>query len=711
MPPLQLVSEAVFNGDGHIMGPRINSRRDVTAPQNPTARTIWNVLRRGEKACHSGSDYDTCEKGINTNITNLAIILGVVNVKRLRQEDAQDPHKGLDFGMGDSNGKGGKRKSLFGLGAEKLHHRNNQLSMDMNLSSPYLLPPAAGSKESVHTLARTLPADQDPYRTVKQYANSDAGSIRSYKPGRDASLYRGKTPGSVLSSRMGSQRVPPSRSDSIPNASSSDAKSDPFATPTSPKATHQFPAPEDVQNSGRPIEPVIPEIGSVSHSAQRTTGPDVPEIRPPPRVLTQESSQYVIPSLPFEHDGSLLADDSTASNEGHMATTHADTGRVGPAGLGLKIEVPKIYSPDEYGVAGGDPGQALSYDDYGHAPAQPREHQEQQQQQQQQFQQGLGVPQQSMKRLSVGFRPLPPDEVMDSEDPEYRANRIRSFYKEYFDEGKEAPPPMPGHAQEYHEDYDSSYLGDEAYYDAANNAFVMPYAQPVTRRAMTPPPAGRFRGGPGGPGPHGPPRGGPRGPGSVGAMSLPGGPRGRPRAGSAACGPRPGSSASMGPRGRPMKKNLPPPAPLPTLPIPSKLKDDAFAILNAADFAPPDSFREQADGRSQSPLGERRQYQLKVPVASPLVTSFDELSALPSPHVLRKSSTFTNLDFAPPKKFKDADTTSDAGSIRSNKSGISPAQLDAIRRGAGRVSRLPGDTVFTTAASGDTLKPSWDMRA
>lgn len=81
-----------------------------------------------------------------------------------------------------------------------------------------------------------------------------------------------------------------------------------------------------------------------------------------------------------------------------------------------------------------------------------------------------------------------------------------------------------------------------------------------------------------------------------------------------------------------------------------------------------------------------------------------------SSHLLRKSNTFTGLDFAPPRKFKDADTTSDAGSIRSNRSGISSVQLGAIRNGAGRVSRLPGDTVFTQAQTADTLKPQWGMR-
>lgn len=53
---------------------------------------------------------------------------------------------------------------------------------------------------------------------------------------------------------------------------------------------------------------------------------------------------------------------------------------------------------------------------------------------------------------------------------------------------------------------------------------------------------------------------------------------------------------------------------------------------------------------------------------------------------------------------------SDAGSIRSNRSGISAVNQAAIRSGAGRVSRLPGDNVFTQAALADQLKPSWGFR-
>lgn len=82
----------------------------------------------------------------------------------------------------------------------------------------------------------------------------------------------------------------------------------------------------------------------------------------------------------------------------------------------------------------------------------------------------------------------------------------------------------------------------------------------------------------------------------------------------------------------------------------------------------------------------------------------------PHRHDLRKSKTFTNLDFLPPKKFKEGDSMSDAGSIRSNRSGISNTAQSAIRMGAGRVSRLPNDTVFTQHSMANELKPQWGMR-
>lgn len=80
-------------------------------------------------------------------------------------------------------------------------------------------------------------------------------------------------------------------------------------------------------------------------------------------------------------------------------------------------------------------------------------------------------------------------------------------------------------------------------------------------------------------------------------------------------------------------------------------------------------------------------------------------------HSLRKSGTFTALDFAPPPRFKSSDTASETGSIRSNRSAMSAQQLHSIRAGAYRVSRIPKEVVGTRNEINDSLKPQWGMRA
>lgn len=79
-------------------------------------------------------------------------------------------------------------------------------------------------------------------------------------------------------------------------------------------------------------------------------------------------------------------------------------------------------------------------------------------------------------------------------------------------------------------------------------------------------------------------------------------------------------------------------------------------------------------------------------------------------HLLRKSGTFTALDFAPPPRFKSSDNGSETGSIRSNRSAMSAQQLQSIRAGAYRVSRIPKEVVGTKIEITDALKPSWNMR-
>lgn len=88
---------------------------------------------------------------------------------------------------------------------------------------------------------------------------------------------------------------------------------------------------------------------------------------------------------------------------------------------------------------------------------------------------------------------------------------------------------------------------------------------------------------------------------------------------------------------------------------------------------------------------------------------FDLANTIQNSYALQKESNFSGLDFAPPKRIRDPDSQSDAGSIRSNRSGLSRVNESAIRNGAGRVSRLPGDIIFSQAQMETQLKPKFDM--
>ena len=215
------------------------------------------------------------------------------------------------------------------------------------------------------------------------------------------------------------------------------------------------------------------------------------------------------------------------------------------------------------------------------------------------------------RRLSMGVRPLPPDDPSDN--PEQRANRIRSFYKEYFDESKRVPAQASGG---YYEDYSQEYLGDAPVFDAVAGQYVVgiaqPYAEPVNRRAMTPPPRA-------------PPmfQGGRRHQAATSSTSSPRFKSPGPRAYSSA-------SAPFGPPGRgPPRKTKPPPAPLRMLPTPHLLQEDSFAL--PMDFAPPTSYRDRQAGTPTSPRGGMLPYSPSLPAHMPLVSSFQDLAVMPSP--------------------------------------------------------------------------------
>ncbi|RDW62810.1 hypothetical protein BP5796_11112 [Coleophoma crateriformis] len=678
---------------------------------------------------NSNSQY--CQKPVSSSTFTLPIALGIIiplvgaiilfvylqrrHNRKQREEDANDPTAALDFGMGNVK-RDAKAKGLPPIVPitdldyrEKGGQRQRQVSLDLtNVDSPYLLPPELhNSRESLHSLARAG-EKEDPYRPVSYYI-ADGASTRSYsKNGRDgSSIYTGSSGPSRLQdmsrAELLSNAVPMSRSP-VPFAAD-------FVPPprqnSLPKKTESVASPVDSIGSIPPPYPVEPAAVHLSEPVLRKELPAQPptSLRPGLSSASPPSPARSPLSSPIEHESAGLGDDYLGAASKAFSASPAPAFTPAPASPPSKRKSPPpmINTQPAISVPAHEESRAgshLSMDetsDYGDGfkitpPSPSQEHVRQRYSMDvppEEFAQaGLGAPGFDPRRISLGFRPLPPDALVESEDPEMRANRIRSFYKEYFDDSKPAPKGQ------YYEDYDQNYLGDAAYFDADNKNFVMPYAEPVTRRAMTPPPRGpRFQG---------PPR--PRN-GSMGAQFPPGPyppgpyPQGGPKA----------YSTASGARGQP-RRPMPPPAALNTLPTPGKLGDDSFAIMGAMEFAPPTSYRERVQGRCDSPVGERRPYSPMVPSHTPLASAFDELAAMPSPHLLRKSGTFTGLDFAPPRKFRDPDTMSDSGSIRSNRSGISTTQLHAIRSGAHRVSRLPQDMVSTKDDMAAQLKPQWGMR-
>lgn len=602
----------------------------------------------------------------------------------MRLEDANDPHKSMDFGLNDGSRnqrrkKGGAEMAVSDIDLrEKPGKLRQQRSMDLDIVSPYLLPPELqNSRESLHSLSRTIHQQEDPYRPVSNFVASDARSQRSYnRPrGEGSSIYTGSSDApsrlqeysgaNLLSNAAGMPRsspptgfVPPPRQNSLRTGS----------TPSSPDNNHDNPLPQLPSSSEPPYPADGNEIRVPQPAVQRKGLPGGLPVNPRPNhdhglsaalstgddresymgndAAALRNSNNYLGAFINAHEPSLpvLAPPPPAKSPDrlvmHEEEIIRETPRKSPPMLNSlpanprpvrqeslphnqPPQLPPLPQPQEAWIEdGSDYGDSFHITPPSPGREDMRAHRYSMDVPPEEFAQaGLGAPGFDPRRISMGFRPLPPEAAVESDDPEVRANRIRSFYKEYFDESKPAPQGQ------YYEDYDQNYMHDEGNFDPNQNNFVMPYAQPVARRAMTPPPQSRRFMGP-------PPRAFHGSMGGHGGPMMPPGPRSYSSASGRIPppGPRSYSSASgqMGPpapRGRPM----PPPAALNTLPTPSKLRDDSFALMGSIEFAPPTSYKERQAGRSQSPLGERRHYSPAVPVYKPLASTYDELSSMPSP--------------------------------------------------------------------------------
>lgn len=553
------------------------------------------------------------------------------HVKKLRREDAMDPHKSLDFGWdpnvpSNRNKRGGQKEDPQMVGGdiadEKHPRRPRGLSMDMDMGSPYVLPPGLhGSRESLHSMSRTIHNGDDRYRPATTFIPNEGTSMRSFptRAGADDNSssadsassrknvgHDGMNQNLLRNAQRMSRSLPPTsrtppnditRKEIAPTDSSTSQAARSLAPANGFDSRDSF-----VSNDGVALRKSNNYLGAFIHSREPSS--DVlasdPSRKPSPPTVSQREntngasskSETSLPEASRPPRLQSLKAVPQNSNELNFLDHESEFGGT------LKVIPPSPTAdsappppPAKNSPVPGDGGNAPSAD----------------------YHEDLYDPVSGIdfRRFSMGMRPLPPEDPSDN--PEQRANRIRSFYKEYFDDSK----PGPGQAvNQYYEDYDEGYLDNGTIYDPHSGNFVVaqrPYAEPLGRRAMTPPPRA-------------PPRY--RGPGSrpsrhhaatmSGGLTPPG-----PRAFSSASG-------RFGPSRRaPPKKALPPPGPLKILPSPHLLKEDSFAL--PVDFAPPTTYKDRAAGRPESPRGGQRPFSPASPIARPLVSSFDDLSVMPSP--------------------------------------------------------------------------------
>lgn len=547
------------------------------------------------------------------------------HVRKLRREDAMDPHKSLDFGWdpnvpATANKRKGRKESpdmtRDGLSGEKDQHRPRGLSMDMDMSSPYVLPPGLhGSRESLHSMSRTIHSADDRYRPATTFIPNDGTSTRSFptRAGNDDNsssvdsgssrkhalpdgpnqnllrnaqrmsrsnppLARPPLNDSNTGEELQKKSPPPSKETGLaPSANESIRESDVSSNDVALRKSNNYLGavihsrePSTDTHKSEAVHEANPSVKSQADGGQPSTETEKP-IRPP-RLQSLKVTTKPSHELNFFDEGSEYGDTFKVTPPSPSAEPIPPP----PPAKNSPIPVQENQSSNaEYHEDLYDPVSGIDF-----------------------------------RRLSMGMRPLPPEDPSDN--PEQRANRIRSFYKEYFDDSK----PGPGQeTRRYHEDYNQGDLDNGTIFDPESGQFVTaqrPYAQPVGRRAMTPPPRypPRFQGS------------GDRLPRHHATMS----------GGLTPPAPRAFSSASgrFGPpHGAQPRKVLPPPGPLNVLPSPHLLKEDSFAL--PIDFAPPSTYKDRVAGRPESPRGGQRPFSPAAPIAMPLVSSFDDLSVMPSP--------------------------------------------------------------------------------
>lgn len=643
--PLSVYMEMFRQNEPILRSRDLLHRRAQPVPQHRIAGLTPHespLHRRDATGDGGGSSTTPIVIGVVVPVVIIAIIMLVLwtRYKRVRrQEDANDKYKSLDFGVDPVTvtEKKGKARytaqpemSIAELKGQLRHDRG--LSLDLSQQSPYILPPELHhSRESLRSLSRNGNHADDRYHATdfvpEDGSSHSRASIRNTRD--DSSIFTNSTHRRIdadsrtnLVSRQDASEspaarkpapvpehsvaglLPPSvnvnRDSSYSTASSNGGvaairKSNNYlglyisggqkkeeqpglitvpprshsGTPANDRSRPQSQAPQELPSKRESVvEAPAPTHHAVIRTAELDAGPVPRSVGFPFPAVSAIPTPAEQPTQPPQQEKHEEGQNSSVQRRS-QAAPEVYTGSAFNFNPRRSVDIPTVHvdQPREDDDAASDyydeevPSEYADYMAY------------------------------SNRGSMIGMRPLPPDDLM--ENPEQRANRIRSFYKEYFDESK---PNAGTNARVSYYDGSEDYVDDyyRSYHQHTYSGFsgVPSVYSDGRARAFS----------------HNGHTGGSR---AFSSMSA-----GRP--------------PPNGARRPSPKKKMPPPKPLMVLPTPHKLKDDDF-LPNAIDYAPPQAFQNQRSGTPDSGRGGVRPYSPTVRAFVPLQSSFDDLAVVPSP--------------------------------------------------------------------------------
>ena len=202
----------ILQRPGPIPELRIEALASPTLLERAAAATTASSIAAAGASVTCGPNDNTgfCEKYVSSSTETLPIVLGVViplvsafvvlvflhrrHTKKMKKEDEIDAQKALDFGLDESppNEKSSKKRrkakgtkngpgiDATGAASSDRPRRERGLSMDLDMTNPYLLPPGLeSSRESLHSLSRTLNTGDDKYRSTGFIPNDGSLSYPS----------------------------------------------------------------------------------------------------------------------------------------------------------------------------------------------------------------------------------------------------------------------------------------------------------------------------------------------------------------------------------------------------------------------------------------------------------------------------------------------------------------------------------------------------